>query len=256
MSDLAPFVAAAIRDKVVQDLDDEIRELREFYQRVSLAHCTEKMVVFAQGNLWEAGRHHHPLYSNELVLKVRLSQQSPCPLRDLGKLQILVGGYHRESFAGMWTHLKLSCDQIAIGYRTPSVCVTFRIEGWPSSHRKTWIGQNNRTFREGRARELLDEIPRLFPQATVSFDYIFLTWKREKHMIERFPEPDRTRLKELFELNMGYEMDNEEPNQQGLALSEALTTTTRRGVLPRFFKFVLKCKNKYTRRSSREANTA
>jgi len=98
MSDLAPFVAAALRDKVVADLQDEVKHLREQLEREKRQSQTVAITgpqgspVYAHAQFRD-GKHD---YSPELW-KVELSTTGQrhsgcCLVEDLAEMEVRIGG--------------------------------------------------------------------------------------------------------------------------------------------------------------------
>jgi len=87
MSDLAPFVAATIRDKVVMDLKEENDKLREqLRQRWAIEISgAEGTPVYATGQ-FDQGE------AKDTFWVINLSEVQPCPLSALEDVQITVGG--------------------------------------------------------------------------------------------------------------------------------------------------------------------
>jgi len=86
MSDLAPFVAAVIRDKCVKDLQAENESLRAAGETVEISNLPGTQ-VYARGKLtggFPAGSGEH--------WQVKLEQLAPCPLADIHRVQVRLGG--------------------------------------------------------------------------------------------------------------------------------------------------------------------
>jgi len=95
MSDLAPFVAAALRDKSIHDLMEENRKLRELAMAVEVTG-PEGQPIYARGKFDEDGDSAY-----ETLYEVKLSEQlTLCPLSDLSDVEIWIGGSIRASFNG------------------------------------------------------------------------------------------------------------------------------------------------------------
>ena len=109
MSDLAPYVAAVLRDKVVCDLLEENEALREQNRATREQNRATQMVavtgqdgapIYAQGNFEEDGQ----AAEDPSDWQVQLSQLAPAPLSALRGLEIHFGGVrlaliHQESFS-------------------------------------------------------------------------------------------------------------------------------------------------------------
>jgi hypothetical protein len=96
MSDLAPFVAAALRDKVVAELYEEIQELRsELQGQRQQSQCvaiTGPMgsPIYAQANFRDNGKFD---YSPELwKVEFPTTSQKGCTLAQLADMEVRIGG--------------------------------------------------------------------------------------------------------------------------------------------------------------------
>lgn len=90
MSDLAPFVAAALRDKALLDLMEENKRLRLDYNRSRKVQITspDGQTIYAQGQFDDDGQEH----GNINLWQVNLRQLTPCPLRELPRAELRLGG--------------------------------------------------------------------------------------------------------------------------------------------------------------------
>jgi len=89
MSDLAPIVAAALRDKVVVDLLERVKHLEKFLKEIEIVGWDSDAsvsVVCAKGNL-DAGVRHDDLWT------VSLEQVNEVSLNQIGTLTIRLGGH-------------------------------------------------------------------------------------------------------------------------------------------------------------------
>jgi hypothetical protein len=95
MSDLAPFVAATIRDKVVADLKEENdklrKQLRQRWTVEVLRNDEESRVVYATGQ-FDQGQPDSPFW------EVSLSEAISCPLSALKNVELHVGGILKAAF--------------------------------------------------------------------------------------------------------------------------------------------------------------
>jgi hypothetical protein len=90
MSDLAPFVAAALRDRTVADLLEEVQTLRAGLTQLKRVEITSpgREIVYARGQFDDDGEEQ----GNPNLWKVRLHQVAPCPLSDLAAAEFRLGG--------------------------------------------------------------------------------------------------------------------------------------------------------------------
>jgi hypothetical protein len=101
MSDLAPFVAAALRDKVVKELMEENQAIRQQLQQARRVEITGPggTPVHAQAQFDDDGSYS----GNPNLWAVKLpegKQLLPCPLSALEGIEIRVGGILKAKFAG------------------------------------------------------------------------------------------------------------------------------------------------------------
>lgn len=95
MSDLAPFVAATLRDKVLSELLEENRKLREEKHSLEYVEITgpNREPVYARGHLRDDGREQSiedPLTGHWRV-DLDAEQRLPCSLQELGSLEVWIG---------------------------------------------------------------------------------------------------------------------------------------------------------------------
>ncbi|KAL9186911.1 hypothetical protein ACHAXT_010631 [Thalassiosira profunda] len=84
MSDLAPFVAATLRDKVVSELLEEVQNLRDKEHALEYVEITgpNREPVYARGHLKDDG------YVTGANMAVNMTQATPCPLQKLSGLEL------------------------------------------------------------------------------------------------------------------------------------------------------------------------
>jgi hypothetical protein len=99
MSDLAPFVAAALRDKVVKELMEENQAIRKQLQQARRVEITGPggTPVHAQAQFDDNGSYLENLWN---VKFPESKQLLPCPLSALEGIEIRVGGILKAKFAG------------------------------------------------------------------------------------------------------------------------------------------------------------
>jgi hypothetical protein len=174
MSDLAPFVAATIRDKVVVDLKEENDKLREqLRQRWTvqvLRNDEESRVVYATGQ-FDQGQADTPFW------KVSLSPEAvSCPLSDLANVELHIGGImkasfeHNSTFEGFFD----ADDDDSDTAKSVSFCFTGQlwfglvVNGWP---RRNWerVAADEDNDPDETLRILTEDVATEFPNATVTF---------------------------------------------------------------------------------------
>jgi hypothetical protein len=142
MSDLAPFVAAALRDKVVQDLMEENKALRQKLQFARRVEITGPggTPVHARAQFDDNGEYH----GNPNLWSVKFTkgkQLLACPLAALAGIEIWVGGILKAKFAqnsDFETFFDRDVDDHAMG-KVASFCflgasslwLSVLIDGWP-----------------------------------------------------------------------------------------------------------------------------
>lgn len=106
MSDLAPFVAACLRDKVVTDLQEEVQQLREQLQQEQLQSQTVAITgpcgspVYAQALFGDGKYDYSPeLWKVDLLKKKKSARtttsskfRGPCFVENLSDMEVRIGG--------------------------------------------------------------------------------------------------------------------------------------------------------------------
>ena len=93
MSDLAPFVASVLRDKVMWDLQDEIRELRERHAKTLLVQVKDATTIYGSANFVEGNNLARRPGLWEVFLTCGMEgAPAKCKPSDLPDLEIMVGG--------------------------------------------------------------------------------------------------------------------------------------------------------------------
>jgi hypothetical protein len=95
MSDLAPFVAAVLYDKVLAETKQEVDRLSEQLQKSRAVQ-----MISANGTVYAEGQFEEGCFNGDSNLwMVRLHKQlAPCPLSDLTNVQICIGGICKADF--------------------------------------------------------------------------------------------------------------------------------------------------------------
>ena len=97
MSDLAPFVAATLRDKVIYELLEENKKLQERVRASMTVEITgqERQPIYCRGQFDKDGEYH----GNPNLWNIKFSEQlHGCPLKDLKNVEIWIGGTLRATF--------------------------------------------------------------------------------------------------------------------------------------------------------------
>lgn len=152
MSDLAPFVAAALRDKVVQDLMEENKSIRQQLKYCRLVEITGPSgdPVYARAQLDDDGDYH----GNPNLWSVKFPKKGlSCPLTEMEGIEIWVGGVLKAKFAEndyFETFLDLREDDHAMGKETAfcfsgssSLWLNVMIDGWPEEHWRATMREAN-----------------------------------------------------------------------------------------------------------------
>jgi hypothetical protein len=104
MSDLAPFVAAVLYDKVLAETKREVDHLSEQVDRLSeqLQKSRAVQIMSASGTVYAEGQFQDGCYSTNAPnsWETELTRQlALCPLSDLTNVQICIGGFHKADFS-------------------------------------------------------------------------------------------------------------------------------------------------------------
>jgi hypothetical protein len=96
MSDLAPFVAAVLYDRVLAEIKQEVDHLSE-----QLQNSRAVQIIDASGTVYAEGQFQDGFYSNNgESWAVGLTKQlASCPLSDLTNARICMGGLFKADFA-------------------------------------------------------------------------------------------------------------------------------------------------------------
>ncbi|CAB9512756.1 expressed unknown protein [Seminavis robusta] len=219
MSDLAPFVAAALRDKVVSDLQAENERLQEqlnAYRRIQIVtgshghfevdeedsddEDAKPLVVHAQGQLEEGSI----LSSNRNLFELKLEGKQPCPLPELRNARIMVGGYHKthitpdDFMAYLYENDEYDSDNSKFVSLWGSQCwVMLVIHGWPREHWSEVLQAAEDDIMDQHAilPILLRGLPRRFPHATVQFLEISLLSRMNHGAIDNLPSGMLSRMR-------------------------------------------------------------
>lgn len=105
MSDLAPFVAATLRDKVVSEMEEEIKQLREKVRKLKTVSITGPLgtPVYAEVQFDQDGR----TANNPNLWEVDFSEannRASCPLARLKEVEIRIGGICKARFSQYSTY--------------------------------------------------------------------------------------------------------------------------------------------------------
>ena len=97
MSDLAPFVAATLKDKVIYELLEENKKLQDRVRASMTVEITgqERLPIYCRGQFDKDGEYH----GNPNLWNIKFSEQlHGCPLKDLKNIEIWIGGTLRATF--------------------------------------------------------------------------------------------------------------------------------------------------------------
>ena len=201
MSDLAPFVATTLRDKVVEDLQEENRKLKrrlQISQKVEIVSGTgcddnDIIVRYAEGQM-ENGE-----YGNaDNLLQVPLDiQRQPCPLAKPKEARVCLGGFHNaylgsdEAFRAQFSYDKDATKTskiLTMGGDTVNLWVKFTIHNWPEEHYSQIVADNSTGEMVCALLEfIVRRLPEIFPEATVTFEDITLFNFANQDAIQNLP---------------------------------------------------------------------
>ena len=207
MSDIAPFVAAMLRDKVVQDMEKEIQTLRgqlQVCQRVeirSMETRDDPTAVLAHGKL-EDGTYERGGNLFRIPLQ---ATATTTPLSQLCNLRVTVGGIHQGQLSAISDfrpnyETTLGNSETSRGVlwmaQSQQLSILVIVHGWPESD---W---SRRIILVDATRSLdlfLVELPKRYPEATVSFEAVYLNSDVNRTAIGNLPEPVLSKLEQGLE---------------------------------------------------------
>jgi hypothetical protein len=177
MSDLAPFVAATLRDKVVQDLMEENEAMQKQIRQFKSVEITGPggSPVYSRAQFDESG-----YYCNDPVLwevEFPETQDLSCPLSILEDIEVRLGGVLKAKFTGnsvFETFLDTDDRDYDHGKvvnfcfgGASSLWLTVRIDGWP---RQSWQATIDQGFGSDELlSHLVDDVAIENPNKTVHF---------------------------------------------------------------------------------------
>jgi hypothetical protein len=187
MSDLAPFVAAVLYDKVLAETKQEVDQLSE-----QVDHLSEKLqksravqIMSASGTVYAEGQFQDGFYSdNANMWEIELTKQlASCPLSDLTNVQICIGGIHKADF-GINSTVMGTVERGRAGiYMDGWGHIIFSLEGWcwllvgvgPFPSEEAFFTQVDEVYviAENMASFLAQELAVNHPEFYVSFGYVF-----------------------------------------------------------------------------------
>jgi hypothetical protein len=173
MSDLAPFVASLLYDRVLTETKEENDSLSEQLQKSRVVQ-----IVSASGTVYAEGQFEDGSYSmNPNLWLVNFTKQLPCPLSDLTNVQICIGGSAKADFGA---------NSFVEGFVERDGVITYK-NGWGEIEfcigKMGWlmikVGQfpSEEVFRslsvpEDMASFLTQELAENHPELTVNFEQI------------------------------------------------------------------------------------
>lgn len=184
MSDLAPFVASTLRDRVVLELMQENKNLREDLQKAKAV----EVVSGTSGHVYAKALFDDGRYGGDLW-QVDLNEASPesnqATLNALPDVEIHVGGgISRARFAGNNNCAGyLDADKkdgenqklvrFCFGADSGALWLTLLVQNWPEESHRALAAQEEASRRTDDEFDLMEHltngIARAFPNATVSF---------------------------------------------------------------------------------------
>lgn len=211
MSDLAPFVAAAIRDKVVCDLqaENEVlrRQLREM-RRIELT-AGDYGPVYAKGHLNEDGD--FCMNPNLFEVKLKTNSNVPmCKLSDLPQVQVQLGGILRTSFNDdEYVFDVIQCDvDKENGTKVFDFCfsnnywISVVVHNWPMTEEEV----DDDDWASEEAMNYLEDIANMRPDTYVTFEQISFFAREYRSYIDQIPLSEQ-KVHNLEERRQDYELD-------------------------------------------------
>lgn len=212
MSDLAPFVASLLRDRVVADMYEENKQLRKqlnYYRQLEVvvdhknADNKHDTVVLAEGQFERGYVDIKSKYNDTPMFNIHFSKTFGCPLRVLRKAQIRMGGISLENLdpSNNFSESIINCDLT----RTPwldsrttkgvvlgsdDISLVLIIYGWPWEDWSTVLRNVADGWEEPHqlVNYLLHVLPRKYPLASVAFQRVQLCPEKYKGPIENLPK--------------------------------------------------------------------
>lgn len=202
MSDLLPLVAAALRDKVVNDANDELINVKRELAQMRAVDVVRQVGDGQQQVVATAQMDHGKWGVNPKFWEISFQQLAVCKLSELLDVKIYNGGgfpLHSLQEAGdfddmfeFWGYFHPDKD----GDTSTSKTVYFRlsslldnwlkivVHGWPQ---ESWI--NHCPTTRDAPRHLVGSIARQFPHATVEYKTMLLSTEENERAIQRLVPP-------------------------------------------------------------------
>ena len=236
MSDLAPFVAAAIRDKVVVELKEENDRLRQQLRELRRVEITgtggspiyataqfdEDGAYDVNPNLWEVKL--MMMMSSSSMQQQQQQQQDAaplqCPLADLSNLEIRLGGITRASFDHRVNVFEGYLDQDddddeessknGTTKKSFNFCfannfwLTLVVHGWPSEELE--LDEDDWDPEGEEVMDFFADLAQTDPSPTVSFQGASFFVSQYKSLIDQIPR-DECKEQELMELQQKHRFE-------------------------------------------------
>lgn len=203
MSDLAPFVAAALRDKVVSDMEEEIRGLQKrlrHSQTVEIVCDNDEEETVYYSSLLENGKHANRCQQLEMRLtKNEETSSGSCPLSKLSHLSVRIGGLHKADLRKI-AHNGYMEDDFRDGddckhmtFEGAGVKLEFEIHRWPREQWAPLVEIGHILMGDNLLQNLL-QASQFCPEATLIFRSIALRTQGLKGILQNLPEPARSKF--------------------------------------------------------------
>ena len=210
MSDLAPFVAALLRDRIVAEMLEENKQLRKqlSYSRkievvVDHKHVDNKSdtVILAKGHLDQGYYDIGSKPNSKPKFTVNFTKTFGCPLRVVGKAQVRMGGICLENLGPSSSEAVVRCDLTQTPWldshttkgvilRSGDISLTLIVYGWPWGDWSTVLRNVLDGWDEPNqlVNYLLHVLPRKYPHARVAFQSVQLSPEKYKGPIGNLPK--------------------------------------------------------------------
>lgn len=200
MSDLAPFVAAALRDKVVMEMEQEIQELQKrltYGQTIEIVRESNdsEEIIYATGLLQDGV---HQAKCSQLHVTLSATKKS-CPLRELPNLSVRIGGIHKANLRAIAHNGFMRAEECDTGsskymkFQGADVCLEFQIEQWPREQWTPLVDIGHILMGDNLLTNLVQAAQRC-PQAVVSFKGIAVDTQQVRGALQNLPRSTRLRL--------------------------------------------------------------
>lgn len=195
MSDIAPFVAAVIRDKTVVDLMDENRKLQTAINNTKIVQIRTSGGEVCNQQAFSEGRYRNA--NTTWCVPFANSAASPLPIHALPNLKLCIGG---NVFATAGDYARSGClcedpldgdDQKVVSFFSGKDWLRVLIVGWPRESWERFPVASPGLVYDFMYQRLVQTVSKEYPEATVSIqDASFLCESVSGIMVDMPPPLD------------------------------------------------------------------